>query len=141
MPTSKKSPSSRASRNIYVEETINTRMLESLYFGGGPFYLVFCKKKGGEKAQPTKTDVVVFSAQIFFWGEGGGGVSWKDSHFYLNMSSMKQIKCTIYVDYPRIWTWTLPLGKARVNIKNKLAIFQVPVLPSKLMQPLQVSKN
>jgi hypothetical protein len=67
MPTSKKSPSSRASRNIYVEETINTRMLESLYFGGGPFYLVFCKKKGGEKAQPTKTDAV-FSLHFFLRG-------------------------------------------------------------------------
>ena len=26
---------------------------------------------------------------------------------YLNMSSMEQIKCTIYVNYPRIWSWTL----------------------------------
>jgi hypothetical protein len=107
MPTSKKSPSSRASRNIYVEveETINTKMFESLCFRGGSFYLFSCKnKKGGEKAQATKTDGVVFSAHFFWWG---GRASGKESHFYLNMSSMKQIKCTIYVNYPRIWTWTL----------------------------------
>ena len=28
-------------------------------------------------------------------------------HIYLDMSSMEQIKSAIYVNYPRMWTWTL----------------------------------
>jgi hypothetical protein len=119
MPTSKKSPSSRASRNIYVEveETINTKMFESLCFRGGSFYLFSCKnKKGGEKAQATKTDGVVFSAHFFLvgWESVWKGISFLPQHVQHETDQMHHLcKLSENLDVDPA------LRKATVNRKNK----------------------
>jgi hypothetical protein len=47
--------------------------------------------------QTKACEVMVFSVSFCISGIG----------IYLDVSSVEQIKCTVYVNYPRIWPWTL----------------------------------
>jgi hypothetical protein len=93
-----------------MKETINTRQLESLCFGGLNSSMLPCKTEHEKtEVQPTAQHK-----------HKQASVEGKGISIYLNMSSMEQIKCTIYVNYPRIWTWALHWESLESTEKNWL---------------------